>query len=162
MKSKIQLHFLRGLFLVLFSIQLMACGGGNHDAEIQTKISAITQTTPELASVSATVSEGVVTLLGQCKSEKDRERAEKAVKDIDDVKSVINNITVMENVVVTPDNELNDQVVKATKKFKHVQASVSGGVITLRGSIDNDDLPQLMMDLNALRPRRIENQLVVE
>jgi hypothetical protein len=44
-----------------------------------------------------------------------------------------------------------------------VQADVSGGVITLRGTIDDrDKLQQLMMDLNALRPQRIDNQLVIK
>jgi hypothetical protein len=39
---------------------------------------------------------------------------------------------------------------------------VSGGVITLRGKTNREKLQQLMMDLNMLRPRRIENQLVLE
>jgi hyperosmotically inducible protein len=112
--------------------------------------------------VSASVAKGVVTLVGQCRTEKDRRKAEKVVKDLDDVDQVVNNITVTDNITVTPDNELRDGVTKAAKNFKHLQADVDRGIITLRGEIDRDDLPQLMMDLNALRPRRIENQLVVK
>jgi osmotically-inducible protein OsmY len=88
MKNKILKNFSSLLVLLLLSLQLISCGGGDHDAEIQTKISAITPGTPELENVSATVSKGVVTLVGQCKSDKDRERAEKAIKKIDDVKKL--------------------------------------------------------------------------
>ena len=156
------LNLFAALILVLSSFQMVACGGGNNDAAIQTKIASITQTNPEMQSVSAAVSEGVVTLVGQCKSEKDRERAEKAVKDIDDVKEVVNNITITENLVVTPDNELRENAADVLKKYKKVRADINGGIITLRGNIDKEDLPQLQMDLNALKPRRIDNQMVVE
>jgi hyperosmotically inducible protein len=150
------------LILLFAFFQFAACGGKNNDAAIQNKISSVTQTTPELQNVSASVYKGVVTLVGQCKSEKDRSRAEKAVERIDDVKNVINNITVTDNLLVTPDNELKEQVAKVVKKYKRVQANVNDGVVTVRGSIDEDDIQQLMMDLNGLRPRRIENQLAVE
>jgi hyperosmotically inducible protein len=140
----------------------VACGGANNDAAIQTKISSITQNTAELQSVSASVSDGVVTLIGNCRTEEDRERAEKAVEKIDDVKDVINNITITNNVTVTSDGDLRDQVDKVVKKYKRVQAQVDNGIITVRGNLDKDDLQQMMMDLNGLRPKRIDNQLVVE
>jgi hyperosmotically inducible protein len=160
--SRFQPVFTFIVFILGFSL-LPGCGGGiEKDAAIQTRISAITQTNPELQNVTASVAKGVVTLVGQCRTEKDRAKAEKVVKDLDDVNRVVNNITVTENIVVTPDNELREGVLKVAKKFKHVQADVDRGIITLRGEIDRDDLPQLMMDLNALRPGRIENQLVVK
>ena len=100
--------------------------------------------------------------MGQCKSEKDREKAEKVIKNIDEVEDVINNITVTESIEITPDSQLKDLTEKAVKEYKHIRADVSNGIITLRGSIEQDDLQKLMMDLNSLRPRRIDNQLVVE
>jgi osmotically-inducible protein OsmY len=162
MKNRRLFQLLAGFMLFLISFQLVSCGGDNNDANIQTQITSLTQTTPELETISASVSKGVVTLVGQCRSEKDRERAEKAIKNIDDVKNVINNVTVTDNIVVTPDNQLRDGATNALKKYKHVQSSVSNGVITVRGSLDKDDLSQLIMDLNALKPKRIDNQLVVE
>lgn len=144
-------------------LPMTGCGGSSEkDAAIQNRISAITQTKTELENVSASVNKGVVTLVGQCKTEEERKKAEKDIKDLDDVDRVINNITVTESIVVTPDNELRDGVTKATKKFKRVQAAVDNGIVTLRGEIDRDDLPALMQDLNSLRPRRIENQLAVQ
>src|SRR4051812_31844673 len=104
--------FVFSLILLFAFMQFAGCGGKNNDAAIQNKISSVTQTTPELQNVSASVSKGVVTLTGQCRSEKDRGRAEKAIKNIDDVKHVINNITVTDNLVVTPDSELKGEVAK--------------------------------------------------
>lgn len=162
MKNRSLNSIFAGLVLFLISFQIISCGGENNDAAIQTQITSITQTTPELEAVSASVSKGVVTLVGQCKSEKDRERAEKAIKNINDVKDVINNITVTENLVIASDSELRDQAAEEIKKYKGIQTDVNNGVITLRGSIDKDKLQQLIMDLNALKPKRIDNQLVVE
>ncbi|MDQ6812556.1 MAG: BON domain-containing protein [Bacteroidota bacterium] len=146
--------------LLLFT--LISCGSSDNDPAIQTQVAAFTQTTPELQNVSASVSKGVVTLIGNCRSEKERERAEKTVKKIDHVKGVINNIMITDNVNVSSDSDLKEQVKRVVKKHKHVQAEVNNGVITLRGSIDKDDLQQMMGDLNSLRPKRIDNQLVAE
>src|SRR4051812_19000650 len=158
MKNERVKPVLKAFVLFFALLHVVACGGSNHDPAIQNKISSVTQTTPELQNVSGTVTNGVVTLVGQCKSEKDRERAEKAIKKIDDVKDVINNITITPDMVVTPDNELRDGAAKLVKKYKHVQAGVENGVVTLRGNIDKEDLQHLMNDLNTLRPRRIDNQ----
>lgn len=155
-------HLVSFLAFLLVTFLAVSCGGESNDAAIQTKISSITQTTKELQSVSASVSDGVVTLIGNCRTEKDRERAEKAVEEINDVKNVINNITVMENVAIVSDSDLRDQSAKVVKKYKRVQAQVDNGIITLRGNVDKDDLQQMMMDLNSLRPKRIDNQLVIE
>jgi hypothetical protein len=43
-----------------------------------------------------------------------------------------------------------------------VQAEVMNGVITLRGQVKRDNLQQLMMDLNALQPKKIDNQLIIK
>ena len=154
---------LAGIVLLLISFQLVSCGGENNDAAIQTKISELTNNTSELQNVSASVSKGVVTLLGQCKSEKDREKAEKVIKNIDEVEDVINNITVTELIEITPDSQLKDLTEKAVKEYKHIRADVKvmellHFVVALNKTI----LEKRMMDLNSLRPRRIDNQLVVE
>jgi hypothetical protein len=43
-----------------------------------------------------------------------------------------------------------------------VQASVADGVIVLRGTIERSQLQNLMQDMNALRPKRVDNQLVIK
>ena len=81
--------------------------------------------------------------------------------NIDGVKKVVNNITVVP-VTIAPDNALNSAVANVTSKYPGVTADINDGVITLRGEIKRDNLQQLMMDLNALNPKKVENQLVIK
>ena len=139
-----------------------SCKSKNRDGDIQTAITNKTQTDPNLAGVSATVSDGTVTLSGTCADENCRTNAEKAVKDIDGVKKVVNNIQVAQ-VQVTDDAPLRTSAQQVASRYSGVQADVNNGVITLRGTIDDrDKLQQLMQDMNALRPQRVDNQLVIK
>lgn len=149
------------LLLALVSFQMQSCKG-NRDPDIQSAIATETQNNPNLAGVSATVVDGVVTLTGQCEDEDCRKSAEKAVKKIDGVKDITNNITITSSVTIRPDKELRENTEKIISKYKNVQAGVSNGIITLRGEVKKDKLPQLMIDLNDLHPKRIENQLVIK
>jgi hyperosmotically inducible protein len=149
------LIFLFGFF------QLQSCKGKNKDADINSSIQAKTQTDANFARVNATVADGVVTLTGQCADENCRTNAENAVKNIDGVKKIVNNITVAA-VTINPDQELTSGAQRITARYEGVQADVNGGVITLRGQLKRDSLEQLMMDLHALHPKKIENQLVLK
>lgn len=140
----------------------VSCKKKNRDGEIQTAFNSKVQSDPNLAGVSATVLDGEVTLTGSCADEACRTNAEKSVKEIEGVKKVVNNIQVAE-VQVADDGALRSGVAATADKFEGVQADVSGGVITLRGTIDDrEKLQDLMMQLNALRPKRIDNQLVIK
>jgi osmotically-inducible protein OsmY len=84
------------------------------------------------------------------------------VKEIDGVDKVVNNIQVAK-VEVNDDANLRTAVDGVIKSYAGVQADVSGGVVTLRGTIqDNAKLQDLMMAVNALRPKRVDNQLVIK
>ena len=145
----------------LLMFQLPSCKGKNKDADISAAIQSKTQTDASFAGVNASVTDGVVTLTGQCNDENCKTNAEQAVKDIDGVKKVVNNITVAA-VTISPDNTLNAGVERIISRYGGVQAEVTDGVITLRGQLERDSLQQLMMDLNALQPKKIENQLVLK
>lgn len=151
-----------GGLLLLFSLMATpACKSKNRDAEIQTAFASKTQTDPNLAGVNAAVSEGVVTLTGTCADANCKTNAEKAVKDIDGVKRVVNNITIAE-VQVSPDAQLQTAAQNVASQYEDVQVSVADGVITLRGQLERAKLQQLMQDLNALNPKRVDNQLVLK
>jgi len=66
-----------------------------------------------------------------------------------------------EPVVVSGDEELNPKVKDVTKDFPSVTATVSGGEITLTGTISRDRLPTLMQSLSALHSKKINNQLTI-
>ena len=151
-----------GLLCAFLLIAAPSCNNKNADAEIQSAFTTKAQTDPALAGVNATVMEGTVTLTGSCADAPCKENAEKAVNDIKGVKKVVNNITVTP-VVINPDDALRTSVSQAIAKYEGVQADISGGVVTLRGTIaDREKLQQLMMDLNALKPQKIDNQLVIK
>ena len=64
-------------------------------------------------------------------------------------------------VVISADDSLKRMITDATKDFPGVTASVDQGVITLTGTINRDRLPKLMMALNALHPKKINNNLTI-
>lgn len=148
--------------LMLAVVSFESCKKKNRDGEIQTAFTSKVQSDPNLAGVTATVQDGVVTLTGSCADENCRTNAEKSVKDIDGVDKVVNNIQVAP-VVVSGDETLRNGMQSVVSKYDGVQADVTGGVITLRGTIKNrEDLQSLMQELSALRPQRIDNQLVIK
>lgn len=149
-----------GLLISCLSLQMQSCKGKNKDAAISAAIQSKTQTDPTFAGINATVTEGVVTLTGQTADNNSKANAEQSVKAIDGVKKVVNSITVAP-VTVTQDNPLQAGAERIASRYG-VETETSGGVITLRGQLKRDSLQQLMMELNELKPRKIENQLVLK
>jgi hypothetical protein len=65
-------------------------------------------------------------------------------------------------IVISSDDSLNSKIADATKDFPGVSATVNGGVITLTGNITRDKLPRLMMAINALHPKKVNNNLTIQ
>src|SRR5688572_5230066 len=150
------------LLMMVSTFTFPSCKSKNRDGEIQTAFNSKQQSDPNLAGVSAAVVDGNVTLTGNCADENCRTNAEKTVKEIDGVKKIVNNIQVA-SVQVTDDAPLRSSTEQVISKYDGVQADVNGGVITIRGTIDDrDKLTQLMNELHALRPKNVQNQLVIK
>ncbi|HVG14885.1 MAG TPA: BON domain-containing protein [Chitinophagaceae bacterium] len=161
MKSAtIRLSFL-SIMLAFISMQFQSCKAKNKDADINTAIQSKQQSDASFAGVNATVTDGVVTLTGQCNDENCKTNAEKAVTGIDGVKKVVNNITVAA-VTITQDDPLKASAQNVVSKYEGVQAEVMDGVITLRGQVKRNDLQKLMVQLNELQPKKIDNQLIIK
>jgi len=60
---------------------------------------------------------------------------------------------------VATDDALKAGVQDATKSYKGVKTEVANGEVTLTGTIKRSELPALMMALNSLRPKKINNNL---
>lgn len=149
------------IMLAIISMQFQSCKAKNKDADINAAIQSKQQTDASFAGVNATVSEGVVTLAGQCNDENCKTSAEKAISGIDGVKKVVNNITVAA-VTVTQDDPLKAGADNVVSKYEGVEAQVADGVITLRGQVKRTELQKLMMQLNELQPKKIDNQLTIK
>lgn len=67
-----------------------------------------------------------------------------------------------EPVEISADETLQTAAKDATKDFPGVNAMVSNGEITLTGEITRDRLPTLMQALNAIHPKKINNNLTIK
>lgn len=154
------------LFLFAFtSLLFVSCKP--KDSDFQTKIEQSLNASPETSGVTVDVKDGTATLNGEVKDQEAREKAGRAARDVNGIKNVENHITVTPAVVEAPvqinsDNTLTQGVKDATKDFPTVTANVNDGVIVLTGSIKRSDLQNLMMSLNTLNAKKIENNLTIK
>lgn len=153
------------LFAGALSFSISSCKSGTSDADIQTEVNKKLADDAG-ANLTASVTNGVVTLSGTCKDEDCRKNCADEVKDIKGVKNVVNNITVAAAepapVEITPDAQLQDAVNNVVKDYKDVKAEVKDGVVTLRGQIQRSKLQDLMVALNGLKPKKVDNELVIK
>ncbi len=143
--------------VLALSVAFTSCK--QKDSDIQTTVQS-TQTT----GITATVNDGVATLTGEVADEAAKTAAYESAVKSKGVKSVVNNITVMAPVapvVVTADDPLQMSVNNAIKDHPTVQATVVDGVVTLNGTLEKAKLANLMMALNSLKPRKIDNNLTI-
>jgi osmotically-inducible protein OsmY len=156
------------LFTTTIGSTINSCKSKPKDTDIQAAIAGKFSAVNDLSTITATVSDGVVTLSGECKDEASKANAENLAKETEGVKSVINNCTVAAPlpapapVVISADDQLTRGVADATKDFPGVKSSVKDGVITLTGEIKRADLKKLMQSLHSLKPKKIENKLTIK
>lgn len=143
-----------GLFLFFIS----ACGNNVDDATIQENVNTHLKENAAFANISANVSEGVVTLTGTCEGENCAEKAAETINEVEGVQSIENNIQENNDTDLT----LRTSVQAIISKYEGVQADVAAGVVVLRGSIDRNQVQPLMNELEALQPKKIDNQLAVQ
>ena len=160
----------RSLLTAVFfaAITLVSCKGTPTDSEIQASINEKIASKDEMKGLQASVSNGVVTLSGECPTDECRKDCADEVKDMKGVKSVENNIRVASAttapapVEITADETLKNSVNDVVKNYTGVEAEVKDGVVTLRGEIQRSKLQDLIVSLNELKPRKVENQLVIK
>jgi hypothetical protein len=73
-----------------------------------------------------------------------------------------NNTSNTAPVVISSDETLRNSVNDVVKAYDGVQADVKDGVVTLRGNIKQTDLQTLIMKVQELKPKKVENQLVIK
>ena len=84
------------------------------------------------------------------------------------MKSVVNNIVVnapaptAPTVEITQTDSLKTAVDALVASYKTVQASVNDGVVTLTGEIKRSQLTTLMQSVSELKPKKVENQLIIQ
>jgi hyperosmotically inducible periplasmic protein len=146
------------LFLLLTGsiLSMQACKPKDADIKV-----AVDSAIGAIGGVSATVSEGVVTLSGTVASEAVKTEAETAAKAVKGVKSVSNEISVVVP-VISGDVALNEAIKTAMAAFTTVQAVAKDSIITLTGEIVRADLQKVIQAAQSLRPKKVENQLTIK
>jgi hyperosmotically inducible protein len=157
----------KGLAVIMIALAVGFVSCKPKDADIKTAIEQAISAIPDAAGATIEVKDGIATITGEFKDETARIAAETAAKAVKGVKSVVNNGTVAAPVVVAPveisaDAALISAVADAVKDFSTVKADVKDGIITLSGEIQKTNLPKLMMSLNALKPKKVDNKLTVK
>ena len=64
-------------------------------------------------------------------------------------------------VVINSDDQLRSSVSSVVSGYNGVQAEVKDGVVTLNGSIKQEDLQNLISKIQELKPKKVENKLVI-
>ncbi len=149
------------LAIMLFaSLALPACKP--KDADIQASFNEKAKANAQMANVSASVADGVITLTGQCPDAACKSSAQEIADDVKGVKSVVNNIVVdiPAPVVINDDATIRSSVDPIVSKYPGVTADVQNGTVTLRGTIKSNDLQKLMMALQESNVKNVNNQLV--
>ena len=65
-------------------------------------------------------------------------------------------------VEISSDATLRSSVNDVIKEYNGVEADVKDGVVTLRGNIKQDQLQPLIDKVHGLKPKKVENQLVIK
>ena len=148
--------------MLLASFALPACKP--KDTDIQASFNEKAKANAQMANISASVTDGVITLSGQCPDAACKSSAEETARDVKGVKSVVNNIVVdtPAPVVINDDATIRTSVNPIVAKYQGVTADVQNGTVTLRGNIKRDDLQKLMMALQESNIKNVNNQLTVK
>lgn len=67
-----------------------------------------------------------------------------------------------DKVEISSDATLRSSVNDLVKAYNGVEAEVKDGVVTLRGNIKQDELQTLIMKVQELKPKKVDNQLVIK
>jgi osmotically-inducible protein OsmY len=152
MKKKFN-YVLPMLFVVL-TMGVVSCST-NRDAVIKADLSTKAKEEKDFAAVRFRVESEIVTLSGECATEKSRSTVEATAKGLYGVKDVVNNI-IIAPVVIGTDHLLKLAVDSVLKQYPNVEAITKDSIVYLQGKIQNDQLAELKNAINSLHPRMVD------
>ena len=165
MSKKIFQLFVIPVAALMLSVLIPSCKGKVSDADVKSSIDKAFSTIPDLSPVMVDVKDGTATLNGEVKDGTAKSEAETTAKGVKGVTAVVNNLTITPApapVVITPDDPLKVSVDNVVKDYAGVTATINDGIVTLTGQIKKADLQKLMMALNSLKPKKVDNKLVIK
>lgn len=153
------------LLLMCVSVGFTSCKSNeDKDAQIKQDIEKIL-----VPGVTVSVERGVAKISGTFETQEEHMRVLEAARNVPKVKSVLDDaitqatptMTQDNNPTISPDGMLKDKVDQILKDYPLVTATVNDGMITLNGTIERAELPDLMKKMNETQPKKVENLLKV-
>lgn len=134
----------------------------SSDKNVRDNVENVIRSYP--GNVSANVNDRIVTLTGTVDSQQEKNSIENATRNVKDVKSVVNNITVRQSVMgvsMNSDDTMRSNIEARlnSEGYHNVRVSVNNGEVTLSGDVRRNDLTRVMQIANDYNPRRVNNNL---
>lgn len=151
----------KGLLAVAIAATVGFVSCKPKDADIKAEIDKAIQTNADMNAVTASVSEGVVTLGGTCKDDDCRAKCVKAIGEMKGVQSVVNNITLPPpppppapepaSVTTVLDETTQQKVKDGLKDIAGVTVSFEGDKAVLAGEVTKANRMKIMQMLAAAK-----------
>jgi len=150
--------------VVLLGATFQSCK--KSDQQIQNDVQQVLNN--GYTSITSSVNDGIVTLTGMVDSQQERMSVENIARSVNDVRSVVNNITVRENTMMpAPSASANqDAAMMSTITSKlnrdgyhDVRVDVTNGEVILSGELNRNDLNKVMQIANESNPARVTNRI---
>lgn len=139
----------------IFTFGFFSCNSSTqNDSEVEAAINANL-----IGDASVEVKDGVAIITGTFEDKKSQDNAIEDAENTFGVKSVIDNSTVLGS--MEPNELLDSAVSSIIRPYKDVSAQVQDSTITLSGSIEEKNLNQMLDNLKATNPKKINNNLLV-
>ncbi len=152
--------------IAVFAISFTSCKSKPKDEDVKAAVQTALTANPDYNALAVDVKDGVATITGEVKDEAARTGLVAALKDIKGVKDVVNNTTVTPPPpppVINPDDTLTATIKDALKDHANVTATVASGVVTLTGTVkNNDEKRTVQQKVSALKPKSIVNNVTIK
>src|SRR3954451_6733874 len=137
-------------------VAFCSCSQQYKDEEIKKDLTSKVKNEKDFIGVRFVVSDGIVSLSGECATAQARSKVESKVRSMYAVKGVLNNITVAP-VVIGTDQQLKQSVDSTLKTYPGVMAIVKDSIVQLQGSARTKDQQKLLTAIQSLQPKRLES-----
>lgn len=145
------------LLLLCVAVGFTSCKShDDKDAQIKTDIEKIL-----VPGVTVEVDRGVAKISGTFENGETHMKVLQDARNVKNVKSVLDDAITQTVPTVTPDNMLQTKVDAILVSYPLVTATIDDGMITLNGTVEREELPDLMKKMNETQPKKVENLLKI-
>lgn len=154
--KRIEFRPVLSIVIFLSAILLQSCTA--KDTTIKADLVAKAKSEKDFAGVRFTVDKGIVTLSGECATEKSKSTVETTVRGTYGVKEVVNNISIAP-VVIGTDQQLKQGIDSLLRDYPGIEAITKDSMVYLQGKLADDKVQKLKNDVNSLKPKMVDARL---